>query len=203
MSITITPFLVLLFAISDTSLPSPNRLIISPFSLHHYPSCLRISSCLASGASSPCLVLSYIFPPLRSLFLSSHPSDLFRLHLPDCWMTHIVQMPLFPSPPDLPQQHFTLLPLSIPYRLLTFLRSSLGPRSGLAVLLLLLTPHTPSPTLSSEHRRPRLQRLIPYTPYSLVSGTLPSSRSTFRSIDRLYLCSLTQLSRTSCVCYPP
>ena len=119
MSITVTLFLVLLFAISDTSPPSSTtRLVLSPSSPHPSLSCPRILSCLASGASSPCLVLSYIFPPLSPsvfpLFRSvSLASSAF------CWMTHIVQILLFlryyPSafhPPPLRLSHIVSLPSS-------------------------------------------------------------------------------------------
>ena len=78
-----------------------------------------------------------------------------------------------------------------------------SPRPGGASPHLIL-PHTlrslTRTLLSRLCRHPRLQRRPSHTRQTF--GVLPSSRSTFRSIDRLHLCSLTQLSLTPCVCYP-
>ena len=223
MSITVYSFLlVLLFAISNT-IPIFNSIHTFPrLPLHISLSCPRIFSCLADGASSSCLVLSYIFTPPSSLplFPSSH-SDLFRLHLPHRWMTHLVQTPPFPCLAD------------FAHRDLTAPRSGLGFFSRLAVHSLLLTPplplhtlryslrtlvstittplemfactcllavyhstHNPSPTPTMASTP-----IIPHIPYLSVC-TLSSSCSTLRSIDRLYFCSLTQLSPTCRVFYP-
>lgn len=120
MSITVYSFLlVLLFAISNT-IPIFNSIHTFPrLPLHISLSCPRIFSCLADGASSSCLVLSYIFTPPSSLplFPSSH-SDLFRLHLPHRWMTHLVQTPLFPCLADF--AHRDLIP---PIRSWVFLKT--------------------------------------------------------------------------------
>lgn len=106
------------------------RLILFPvFPSTSHSRVPRIFSCLADGASSSCLVLSYIFTPPSSLplFLSSH-SDPFRLHLPHRWMTHLVQTPLFSCVADFTHRGLILLPLvysvsSPPIRSWVFLKT--------------------------------------------------------------------------------
>lgn len=95
-------------------------------------------------------LLSYIFLPL--LFPLSRPSDLFRLHLPHCWMTHILRTTSFFCHSSIsPIGISFFLPLSIPYCLPTFPRSdqALGsfPR-GLA-----MHPHSSPRHTLSDHTR--------------------------------------------------
>jgi len=171
-------------------------------------------------------------PSSLPLFLSSH-SDPFRLHLPHRWMTHLVQTPLFSCVADFTHRGLIFLPLvysvspppprsglgffsrlavhsllspplplhTLQYSLRTLVSTITTPLEMFACTCLLAVYHhsthnpSPTPTMASTP-------IIPHIPYLSVC-TPSSSRSTLRSIDRLYFCSLTQLSPTCRVFYPP
>jgi hypothetical protein len=143
-SITVTLFLVLLSAISDTSLSPPQP---DPYFIHYLPHTFPLSRVPVSFLVLLVMLRVHvsccpIFPP--SPFLSSRSSDPFPVHLPQRWATYLLQTPLFLSLFDFTHRHFTLLSI-------TSLPSS---RSGLGFCLSpTVNPHSSCPYHNlSDHR---------------------------------------------------
>jgi len=199
-SITVTLFLVLLSAISDISLSSPqfdSYLSTTPSA----PLTPHIFSCLASGASSPCLVLSYLSLlslPRSGSFASSAPLDdasfsashqfhLSAFHPLRSCLFHISSLPSL----DCFFQAWKYTPHSSPRHMHSLLHPELHTSRNVPF------SHYPQHTHVIHRRLWPQRRVITHIPCYLLD-ILPSPRYTFRSIDGLYFCSLTQL-RTHCV----